>query len=65
MKREHAETSTALETERGRVKRRREDGASSEIDVTMSDPVASGAEGDVKEQGMRLWQTIKDAVNKE
>lgn len=49
-------------------KRRRDVGGSSS-DVDMSDPIAeefkTGELVDVKEGGLRLWQTVKDAVNKE
>ncbi|KAH9486301.1 Protein polybromo-1 [Psilocybe cubensis] len=50
-------------------KRRREaGGSSSDVDVTMSDPVVpaatngGGSIGQVKEQGLKLWQTVKDAT---
>ena len=50
-------------------------GTSSDIDMTLSDPMVSGGEASetdgrtsrdvVKEEGLRLWQTVRDAVNKE
>ncbi|KAJ6502666.1 hypothetical protein DFH09DRAFT_297117 [Mycena vulgaris] len=45
-------------------------GSSSDVDITSSDPVVEqdvgkARVGDVREQGMKLWQTVKDAVNKE
>ncbi|RDB29274.1 Protein polybromo-1 [Hypsizygus marmoreus] len=66
----------ASEVEGPRAKRRRETvGASSDVDVVQSDPVVPGKEDDgqeggakeegVKELGLKLWQTVKDAVNKE
>lgn len=56
------------ESDGTRHKRRRDVGGSSS-DVDMSDPIAeefkTGEAVDVKEDGLRLWQTVKDAVNKE
>ena len=56
------------ESDGTRHKRRRDVGGSSS-DVDMSDPIAeefkTGEPVDVKEDGLRLWQTVKDAVNKE
>ena len=56
------------ESDGPRHKRRRDAGGSSS-DVDMSDPVVeefnTGEPVDVKEDGLRLWQTVKDAVNKE
>jgi chromatin structure-remodeling complex subunit RSC4 len=56
------------ESDGTRHKRRRDVGESSS-DVDMSDPIAeefkTGEPVDVKEGGLRLWQTVKDAVNKE
>lgn len=50
-------------------KRRREaGGSSSDVDVLMSDPVESavvnggGNIEQVKEQGLKIWQTVKDAT---
>ncbi|KAF9486466.1 Bromodomain-containing protein [Pholiota conissans] len=58
-----------------RSKRRREGEASSDVDVTTSGPIeafksnGSGSSPEsaqqVKEKGMMLWTTVKDAVNKE
>lgn len=69
-KREHRESLGG--TEGSRTKRRRHDVSSSDVDITMSDPVAEEEEeeeeeekDEVKEQGLKLWQTVKDAVNKE
>jgi hypothetical protein len=43
-------------------------GSSSDIDIT-SDPVGEERVKvrvvDVREQGLKLWHTVKDAVNKE
>ena len=56
------------ESDGTRHKRRRDvEGSSSDVD--MSDPIGddfrTGELVDVKEDGLRLWQTVKDAVNKE
>ena len=75
-KREHHRSNGAVAADDLRVKRRRDTvGSSSDMDVTMSDPVTLDVDvtggtvvGDpevVKEQGLTLWQTVKDAVNKE
>lgn len=75
-KREHPRSSGAVAVDDLRVKRRRDTvGSSSDMDITMSDPVTVDVDvtggtvvGDpevVKEQGLTLWQTVKDAVNKE
>jgi len=75
-KREHPRSNGAVAVDDSRVKRRRDTvGSSSDVDVTMSDPVTLDVDvtggtvvGDpevVKEQGLMLWQTVKDAVNKE
>ncbi|KAF9469838.1 Bromodomain-containing protein, partial [Collybia nuda] len=75
-KRELRHITGASEAEGSRPKRRRETaGASSDVDVIHSEPifleVQVKKEGDstdevvVKEQGLKLWQTVKDAVNKE
>lgn len=75
-KREHGQTSEAADMEGSRSKRRKEAaGSSSDVDVAMSDPVGIGGESGgteggskeevAKEQGLKLWQTVKDAVNKE
>lgn len=52
-----------------RHKRRKETrGSSSDVDILMSDPFDSkGQNGvfskaEVKEMGMQIWQTVKDAV---
>ncbi|KAG5647743.1 hypothetical protein DXG03_008466 [Asterophora parasitica] len=75
-KRELGQLNGANEVEGPRTKRRRETaGASSDVDVTSSDHVVSSVPGggessgakkeDVQELGLKLWQTVKDAVNKE
>jgi chromatin structure-remodeling complex subunit RSC4 len=66
----------ASDVEGSRTKRHRgTTGTSSDIDITLSDPIVSGGETSeqggtgmqdvVKEEGLRLWQTVRDAVNKE
>jgi hypothetical protein len=72
-KRELGQSNGATTVEGPRVKRRKE--TTSDQDVSMSDPIESGAEQNVqvgsegekvvKEQGLTLWQVVKDAVNKE
>ena len=65
-KREHGKMNGSGENDETRHKRRRDVGGSSDVD--MSDPVVEESKGgvvDVKEDGLRLWQTVKDAVNKE
>lgn len=75
-KRELRQITGPSEAEGSRPKRRRETaGVSSDVDATHSDPMSPGLqvkeEGNsaneeaVKEQGLKLWQTVKDAVNKE
>ena len=69
-KREHGKMNGSAENDGTRHKRRRDvGGSSSDVDISMSDPVVeetkSGESVDVKEDGLRLWQTVKDAVNKE
>ncbi|GLB35855.1 putative bromo domain containing protein [Lyophyllum shimeji] len=75
-KRELGQLNGANEIEGPRTKRRRETaGNSSDVDVKQSDPVVPGGDqsgegsgakkGEVKELGLKLWQTVKDAVNKE
>ena len=66
-KREHGKMNGSGENDGTRHKRRRDVGGSSS-DVDMSDPIVEesrAGEVDVKEDGLRLWQTVKDAVNKE
>jgi chromatin structure-remodeling complex subunit RSC4 len=67
-KREHGKMNGFGESDGTRHKRRRDVGGSSS-DVDMSDPTVeefkTGELVDVKEDGLRLWQTVKDAVNKE
>jgi chromatin structure-remodeling complex subunit RSC4 len=67
-KREHGKMNGSGESDGTRHKRRRDVGGSSS-DVDMSDPTVeefkTGELVDVKEDGLRLWQTVKDAVNKE
>lgn len=47
-------------------KRRREvGGSSSDVDITMADPVESKKElskAEVKEMGTKIWTAVKDAV---
>lgn len=76
-KRELGLLSSVVDVEAPRAKRRKEMVPStSDQDVTMSDPVEPAKEGEtaqggsieegiVKEQALKFWQTIKDAVNKE
>jgi hypothetical protein len=74
-KRELGLSSGTLDVEGMRVKRHKETAATtSDQDVSMSDPITSemeqngqAGEGDdlVREQGLQMWQTVKDAVNKE
>lgn len=67
-KREHGKMNGFGESDGTRHKRRRDVGGSSS-DVDMSDHITeefkTGDPVDVKEGGLRLWQTVKDAVNKE
>ena len=67
-KREHGKMNGSGESDETRHKRRRDVGGSSS-DVDMSDPIVdefkTGEPVDVKEDGLRLWQAVKDAVNKE
>lgn len=75
-KRELEQLSGANEIEGPRTKRRRETaGTSSDLDMIHSDPIV-GASNEISqggggknevvlEQGLKLWQTVKDAVNKE
>jgi chromatin structure-remodeling complex subunit RSC4 len=66
-KREHGKMNGFGESDGTRHKRRDVGGSSSDVD--MSDPIVeefkTGELVDVKEDGLRLWQTVKDAVNKE
>jgi len=79
-KRDIASLSTGAKVElEPRTKRRKESQSEEKEDVSMADATkpagdegvktesrADGAaKGDVKEQGLALWQTVKDAVNKE
>jgi chromatin structure-remodeling complex subunit RSC4 len=67
-KREHGKMNGSGESDGTRHKRHRDAGGSSS-DVDMSDPIVeefrTGEVVDVKEDGLRLWQAVKDAVNKE
>ncbi|KAJ7847860.1 RSC complex protein [Mycena leptocephala] len=70
MKRAHRQLNGG-DAEASRAKRRKEmgvAGSSSDIDIT-SDPVGEERVKvrvvDVREQGLKLWHTVKDAVNKE
>ncbi|THV07492.1 Bromodomain-containing protein [Dendrothele bispora CBS 962.96] len=53
--------------EESRTKRKRGNvGSSSDVEMTGADAVGEGTSGEnVTELGLRLWQTVKDAVNKE
>ncbi|KAF8078934.1 RSC complex protein [Lyophyllum atratum] len=75
-KRELGQLNGASEIQGPRTKRRRETaGNSSDVDITHSDSVNVGEEDggersvvkkeEVQELGLKLWQTVKDAVNKE
>jgi len=72
-KREHGKMNGSGENDGTRHKRRRDiRGSSSDVDISASDPIVEetrvgGLEDaeKVKEDGLRLWQTVKDAVNKE
>lgn len=80
-KREHAALNGTRDIvmEGSRPKRRREvgggGGASSDMDIPSSDHIEGGRENvgrggtespeQVREQGLVLWQTVKDAVSKE
>jgi len=72
LKREYGES----DVEESQTKRHRgTTGASSDIDITMSDPMVSGGEASekggtakrdvAKEEGLRMWHTVRDVVNKE
>lgn len=55
------------DSEGSRHKRRRETGgSSSDVDVMTSEPIEPSVVNDVggewKEQALKLWQTVKDAV---
>ncbi|KAJ6575441.1 Bromodomain-containing protein [Mycena capillaripes] len=71
MKRAHRQTNGG-DVKASRAKRRKEmavAGSSSDVDIT-SDPLVEEERvkarvGDVREQGLKLWHTVKDAVNKE
>ncbi|KAF8641083.1 hypothetical protein AX17_000727 [Amanita inopinata Kibby_2008] len=76
VKRDIEESDVAAAAEGSRPKRRKEGaGALPDVDTSMADVSAVGDEGGgqtgsmktetVKEQGLRLWQIVKDAVNKE
>lgn len=46
-------------------KRRRETGGSSDVDITMADPVEPKkllSKAELKETGMKIWTAVKDAV---
>ena len=69
-KREHGKMNGSGENDATKHKRRRDvGGSSSDVDIGMSDPIVEESRVDelvdVKEDGLRLWQTVKDAVNKE
>ncbi|KAJ7459096.1 RSC complex protein [Mycena galericulata] len=72
MKRAHRQLNGG-DAEASRAKRRKELGAagsSSDVDITSSDPLGEEAVGmarvaDVREQGLKLWHTVKDAVSKD
>lgn len=74
-KREHGNINkTGANEGSRRSKRRREmEDSSSDVDVMKSDPIEpikrdgddSGPDEKIREQGMVLWTTVRDAVNKE
>ena len=65
-KREHGKMNGSGENDGTRHKRRRDaGGSSSDVDISMSDPVIEDSKDVVKEEGLKLWQAVKDAVNKE
>jgi len=77
-KRELEQLNGASEVDGPRTKRRREAAFSvcPRVDVVDSDPAVPGAEvvvgegagvgkDSIQEEGLKLWQTVKDAVNKE
>ncbi|KAJ7269404.1 Bromodomain-containing protein [Mycena haematopus] len=69
MKRAHSQRNSG-DAEAARAKRRKEmgvPGSSSDVDITAvgNEERAKSRVVDVREQGMKLWQTVKDAVNKE
>lgn len=74
-KREHGQTTEVGE---GSLPKRRKEAPgeeSSDVDITMTESIGpvvngngrggSGSEETTKAQGLRLWQIVKDAVNKE
>jgi len=66
-KRGHGAINGGGDSEGSRHKRRREvGGSSSDVDVMTSDPiepsVVNGVGFEWKEQALKLWQTVKDAV---
>ncbi|KAJ7103216.1 RSC complex protein [Mycena belliarum] len=72
MKRVHGQLNGG-DAEASRAKRRREmavAGSSSDVDITSSDPLGEqdGSRtrvSEVREQGMKIWHAVRDAVNKE
>ncbi|KAG6814146.1 hypothetical protein H0H92_002141 [Tricholoma furcatifolium] len=73
-KRELEQLNATTDMEGPRTKRRREAAASTDADVSHSDPITeggdesgegSGSKEDVHELGLKLYDTVKDAVNKE
>ena len=64
-KRELDHSGIAVDAQHSPAKRHKDD-AGEVLDVTLSDPpTAAAAAVDVKEQGLQLWNVIKNAVNKE
>jgi hypothetical protein len=66
LKRELEFSISSLDTQQSPAKRHKDD-SSQDLDVSMSDPPAAGAEVEVsvKEQGLQLWNAVKNAVSKE
>lgn len=70
LKRELEFSASAADAQQSPAKRHKDD-SSQDFDVSMSDPPVAGAEADasdevsVKEQGLQLWNAVKNAVSKE
>ena len=63
-KRELDHSGVAVDAQQSPAKRHKDD-AGEVLNVTLSDPPTAEAAVDVKEQGLQLWNVIKNAVNKE
>jgi hypothetical protein len=70
LKRELEFSASAPDAQQSPAKRHKDD-PSQDVDVSMSNPPTAGAEADaseevsVKEQGLQLWNAVKNAVSKE